>query len=332
MKVAVVGLGVMGKNHLRVYSELKNIKVCGICDINLQEGNKLASLYHIPCYQNVEELILTERPDALSVAVPTIQHKEITLTAIKHGVHVLVEKPIAPTFEDAMEIAYAARRQNLVLQVGHIERFNPAIIKTQELIKKNKLGEIISVVARRVGVYPPRIKDVNVVTDLAVHDMNIITTLMGRIPYFITATGGNSFTGRLEDHAEIFMDFGNVGCFIQVNWVTPIKIRSLAINGSKSYLELNYVTQDIDLYKSINFEKSINSNKYTELVKEIQENGKVTVEVKKSEPLKLEIENFINSVKGIEKPRVSGEDGAMAIKLSGAALESIKTGEKIKIN
>jgi UDP-N-acetylglucosamine 3-dehydrogenase len=329
LKVAVIGVGAMGIHHVRNYASLPNARIVAVCDQNSSLGNSIAKEYNTKFYSDYNQLIENEDVDAVSIVVPTSLHTKVALTCIKKNISVLIEKPLASSVQEAKKIIAAAAKQNVVLAVGHIERFNPGVMKLHEIISKGIIGDILSIVVKRVGLFPPRIKDVDVVTDLAVHDLDIITNLVGNLPISVTARGGNSIANRKEDHAEIFLDYDKFGCFIQVNWITPIKIRNIAITGSKGYAELNYVTQKLELYKTVN--KKNKTLKFKEFVVELGEPKKIDIYSNKVEPLKLELENFLSAVKNKRMPKVSGEDGLKAVTLSQKVLESIRSKKTVKI-
>lgn len=329
LNAAVVGLGFMGQNHARTYAQRKDINLIAICDTDEKKGKVLAKKLGINYYSNHLDLIKNEKLDAVSIAVPTYLHTKISLDFINHGINLLVEKPLAPTSTQAKIILKKAKENNVVLLVGHIERFNPAIIEIKKLMDKGEFGEILSFVIKRVGLYPPRIKDVNVVTDLAVHDLDIITYLTGKLPNYIVSGGGSSLNKNQEDHAEIFLLYEKFGCFIQVNWVTPLKIRTFSITGSKKYAELNLITQKIEIYKNENLIKNLEG--FQDFVSKYGEPQKYKLKIKTREPLSLEIDNFIQSIEGKQKPLVTGEDGLKAIQLSEFVLKSIRKGTGVKV-
>jgi UDP-N-acetylglucosamine 3-dehydrogenase len=329
LRTAVIGVGSMGKNHARIYNELPESKLVAICDKDEPTGRKIAHLYKAKYYKGHKDLLKKEKIDALSVVVPTSVHKKIAMDVIEHNVNLLVEKPLANNSKDAKEISYFARKKNIHLHVGHIERYNPAISVLKSLLQKNKLGKICSITACRVGLFPPRIKDANVIIDLAVHDLDITCNLVNRMPYYLTATGGKSIKTNKEDHAEIFLDFGDFGCFIQVNWITPIKIRKLSLTGKGGYAELDYITQELNISYT-NYEQ-IKIDKFEDFVIKYGKPKSEKVQVNKNEPLKLEIENFIGSITETQTPLITPEEATNSIVLAEAALESIKTGSKIKI-
>lgn len=326
IKIAVVGLGIMGQYHVRTFKELPNVQVIAVSDIDAKIGNKIAKQYNTKFLADYK-LIMEERPDCVSIVVPTKFHKEVAMFFLKNKIPVFVEKPLAATAQEAKEIINAAKSKDVILQVGHIERFNPAVRQLISLINNEEFGDILSIIAKRVGLFPPRLTDSNVITDLAVHDLDIIYCLTGKVPDFIFAQGGGLIKGR-EDHAEILLAYKTFGCFIQVNWVTPIKIRTLSITGTKGYAELNYITQKIDLYKTNSL---IAPKKFKEFVAQLGTPKKLEIDMGNEEPLKLELESFITCVKTKSKPLVTGEDGLRAVILSEAAIESLRNSKVIKI-
>ncbi len=330
IRVAIIGAGVMGTLHARIYSKLPNAKLIAICDSNQPSADKLAKLYNIQQYVDYKELIKRESLDAVSITVPTRLHKEIAIFCIENGVNILVEKPIAGTADDARRIVKSAQKNEVVLEVGHIERFNPAIIKLRELIQKKVFGQIVSIAIKRVGLFQPRVKDVNVVTDLAVHDLDIVCMLLQKLPKSIYATGGKGINAHQVDYADTFLDFGDTSCYLQVNWMTPIKIRNLSVTGTLGYCELNYVTQELNLYK-VNYTKDV-PKEFKSFVEKLGKPQKIPVRIKKEEPLKLELSNFIDAITERKEPIVTGEDGILAVKLSEVVLKSLSQKRLLAVN
>ena len=329
LRVAVVGVGTMGRHHARNYFEMTETELVGVSDLDAKKGKEVAKTFKTKYYKDYKKLIEKEHPDAVSIAVPTTLHKKIALDFIKSKISVLIEKPIASSLPDAEEIIHAAKNGGVVLGVGHIERFNPAVIKLKELVKNGDLGDILSIVTKRVGLFPPQVKDVNVVTDLAVHDLDIVTSIIGKDPISVLARGGGSLTKGRDDHAEIFLDYRKFGCFLQVNWVTPIKIRTLSVTGTKGYAELNYVTQKLSLFKS-NYKRK-QPKGFKEFVIKFGEPEKVNLHIRKAEPLKLELIDFIRSVRENSNPTVTGEEGAKAVALSQLVRDSIRINKMISV-
>ena len=316
INVGVIGVGNMGKHHARVYSEMKECRLVAVSDVDEEKGKKIAKQHNCEYYKNFQEML--KDIDAVSIAVPTVFHKAVALECIKAGKHVLIEKPIADTVENAKEIIEAAKRNRVKVAVGHVERFNPGVQRLKSMMKKGELGTITTVLARRVGVFPPQIKDANVIIDLAVHDIDILNYLLGKMPTRIHAEAGKALISRREDYADILLKYDGINAFVQVNWITPIKIRSLAITGTKGYAELNYVTQEFMLYKS-KYEKKFET--FEDIVK-FAEPEIIRIKVRKSEPLKEELKDFISCIKSNKQPLVSGEDGLKALEL---ALDIVKS-------
>ncbi len=329
VNVAVIGTGNMGRNHARVYFELEDAALVAISDINEEEGKVVAEEFGCNLYSDYKEMIEREDIDAISIAVPTRLHKKVALDCINKGVHILIEKPIADTIEGAEEIIEAAEKMGVVLTVGHIERFNPAVFRLKEIIKQGKLGEITSIIARRVGIFPSQIRDANVFLDLAVHDIDIFNYLLESTPDSVYSAAGK-IIGSREDHAIILLSYnrnnGNssnkiITCFVQVNWITPVKIRNLAVTGTRGYAELDYISQDLILYESI-YEKDYDS--FGDFVIKFGTPRKSIEKIKKAEPLKIELSHFIDCVKGKKTPLVTGSDALSALKISIDAMRSYK--------
>ena len=321
INVGVIGVGNMGQHHARIYSKLENSNLVCICDINEKRGKEIAEKYGCKYYKNYIDMLKNEKLDAVSVCVPTSLHHEVAKNVILNGINLLIEKPIAKTVEEGEELVKLAKEKNVKLTVGHIERFNPAIRKLKEMIAQNELGNITSVIARRVGLFPPQIKDADVIIDLAVHDIDVFNYLFNKTPVRVYAKSGRALINKRADFSDIFLEYEGVSGFIQVNWITPIKIRSLAVNGTRGYVELNYITQEINFYKS-NYETS--HNDFGDFVIKFGSPEKKIIDIKKEEPLKIELESFINCIKAGEEPLVTGEDALNSLKVAEAIIRSAK--------
>jgi len=310
--VAVIGTGNMGKNHARVYSELKSAKLVAVSDMDETRGAEAAKMFGCKFYKDYKEMLQKEQLDGVSIVVPTKYHKQVALDCINAGKNVLVEKPIADTEKNAKEIIQAAKKKKVKLLVGHIERHNPAVKKLKELILSGVLGEIVSINAKRVGLFPPQITDVDVVSDLAVHDIDILNSLIGKSPKKIHAHLTKALNSKRYDCAEILMEYNGTAGIIQVNWVTPVKIRQLTVTGTKGYAELDYITQKLVLFES-KYEKEYSN--FGELVKFSQTTSK-EIPVNKEEPLKAELQHFIDCIEGRAEPLVDGNQRLEALKIA----------------
>jgi len=314
IKVAVIGLGNMGKHHARNYAEMPDATLVAVCDLNEELAINTAKKFSCRHYSQYREMLEKESIHAVSIVVPTNYHKEVALACIEKGIHILVEKPIAGTIADAEKIIGSAQEKGVILQVGHVERFNPAVQKLKEVILHGKLGEVTSIIARRVGAVPIQVRDANVVIDLAVHDIDIINYLYGSYPEKVSGNVGKAMIEKREDYAEIFLQYGRKSGFIQVNWITPVKIRNLTITGSKGYAELNYLTQELIVYES-NYTKEI-IDEYGDYVIKFGIPDRTQIGVEQAEPLSLELRSFVKCALFGTRPQVTGEMGLQALKIA----------------
>lgn len=313
IKVVVIGAGNMGQHHARIYSQLPNVELVAICDKDKRRGKEIASKYHTNFFDDSEKLLKSNiKIDAASIAVPTRLHKDVSCLFLKKGINVLVEKPISHKLEEATEIIDTAKRYKVKLAVGHVERFNPVVLKLKEVIKAGKLGKIISVVARRVGPFTPSINDANVFLDFAVHEIEVINYLLGEYPKKILKHSARYHTSFQDDSGELLLYYNEAVCFIQVNWVTPVKVRKLIITGTKGYAELDYINQDIILHKAkVKRKKTATFSEFLSFSK-----PKITkLNIEKKEPLRLELESFISCIRNNTNPIVSGESALKTLEV-----------------
>lgn len=296
IKYAVVGVGNMGKNHARICSEISGADLAAVSDLDETIGREIASKFKCKYYKDYNEMIASEKLDAVSICVPTALHYKISKIFIENGICVLLEKPIALNIEDANDLVELASEKKIKFLTGHIERFNPVVKKVKEMIDGGELGKVIAVMARRVGGFPPQIKDSNIAVDLAIHDIDIVNYLLGKLPKEICANKQRNHIEQREDSVEFFIKYDGCSAYIQANWVTPVKIRKLNITGTKGYLEMDYITQTIQFYKS-------NYDKYKEVIGDFSdyilrfsEPDIINISVNKKEPLKEEILYFLDCV------------------------------------
>ena len=317
MKVVVIGVGVMGKNHARVLSDLGHL--AGVVDMDENAAKIVATRYGVEWGRSFENLEF----DAAVVATPTITHYELAKKLIEEGKHVLVEKPFVHNVSEGEELIDLARNNNVTLAVGHIERHNPMV----EFVKKNVVERdgIISIGAKRVSRFPSRIRDVGVVMDLGVHDIDVLRYLMGDIVE-VYARGGKIKHEKYEDHASILLGFRNgKSGYIETNWLTPKKIRKLWITTETSYVEGDYITQSVEISS-----EKLSVDEFNTYNLGIDLNIR-RINLKKEEPLKREITDFINAISKNVPPLVSGEDGLAAVKIAKAALESMERGKVVEV-
>jgi UDP-N-acetylglucosamine 3-dehydrogenase len=310
---AVVGAGNMGRHHARNYHELGSTELVAVVDEDAERAGRLASLYGSRAYTSVTQLLeAVPRVTAVSVATPTSNHLETAAELLRADKHVLVEKPIAPTLEEADELIALAEERSLVLAVGHVERFNPAVRELKRRIEDGAVGDILSLSARRVGVMPPQIKDANVLVDLAVHDVDVFRYLLGATqPQELSVNAGRAIADDRFDFADVFLRFDGVACFLQVNWITPVKIRELSVTGTKAYAEVEYVTRRLDLYSAL----AIHEVETFADLEEYSEQPPERVELAHVEPLAIELAEFARAVSGDGGEIVSGAEARASMEV-----------------
>ncbi len=309
MRVGVIGAGVMGENHIRIYSQMPDVDLVGIADVDKKRVESLSRQYSTQGFLDYKELLKHDL-DAVSIVVPTMLHKKVGIETIASGTNLLVEKPFADTLENAEAITRAAEAENLKLMVGHIERFNPAVIKMKELIDSGELGRVVSISTRRVGPYNPRIRDVGVILDIGVHDIDIISYLYKSPVSEVYAIAGKVIH-TFEDHATILLRFdGDKAGTVETNWLTPQKTRNFTVIGTDGVGYGDYIEQKVFVYDN-------------SWVKEAK--------VEKKEPLRNELENFLKACQNGSQPLTTGEDGIHALRVALASIESYRTRSAIKI-
>jgi UDP-N-acetylglucosamine 3-dehydrogenase len=317
LKTAVIGTGVMGQNHARVLAEVSHLS--GVVDVNETAGKNVAKRFNVPYFKDYKDI--PKDVEAVIIATPTVTHKNIALDIIASGRHVLVEKPLAESVQSAQAIVDAAHKQGITFAVGHIERHNPAVKYAKAAAQNGQFGKVISAHAKRVSSYPGRIGDVGVVIDLAIHDIDIIRYVTGLEVESVFASGGIMSTGKHEDTANILLQLkGGVTGLLEVNWLTPMRIRRLTLTCSSRYVEVDYMNQTVDVSSSQLMD--IDQSNLSQIPQEYDHRH---ITLKKQEPLKNELLDFISAVEKKHTPLVSGEDGAAAVRIADAALESIRT-------
>lgn len=327
IRVGVIGVGNMGRHHARIYSQMEGAELVAVADLR-EEAEEVAVRYGARFYRDHREMLRKERPDAVSVAVPTALHRDVGVDCLEAGVATLMEKPLASSVEEAEELAELAEARGVPLMVGHIERFNPAVRALKGIIDRGDLGDLTSLTARRVGVFPPQVKDADVILDLAVHDIDICSFLLGRLPERVYARAGKALNSRRWDFAGIFLDYGEASALIQVNWITPVKIRELTVTGTGGYAELNYITQRLRVYES-EYRRTFDS--FGDFVVKFGSPRVREVPVEGAEPLFLELSHFLSCVAEGRTPEVSGREGLSAVAVAEDALRSSEEGRVVEV-
>ncbi len=320
----------MGRNHARVLHELPGAELVGVADSNLDSACQVADLHGIRAFSSLEELVQKEKPDAVTIAVPTEGHHRTVMEALAAGCHVMVEKPIAATLAEADEMVAAARSANRVLAVGHIERYNPAVLELKRRLDEGQLGKAYQFDAQRLGPFPQRIRDVGVVIDLATHDLDLMRFLTGSEIVRVYAETRRKVHTTREDMVSglVRLADGSVG-LLQINWLTPTKIRQMTVTGERGMFRADYLTQD--LYFHENAEATAHSWEQITMLRGVSEGSMVKYVIHKREPLQSELEAFTRAVAGEPAGIVSGEDGSEALRLALAMVESGIDGRVVTI-
>lgn len=294
LKVGVVGTGRMGTYHVRLYSELLNVDLVGIADINEKQVSTIAAQYNTTPFTDYTKLY--DKIEAVSIAVPTSTHYQTAKDFLETGIHVLIEKPITNNLKEANELIELAKEKGLILQVGHVERFNAAVQELKKVVK-----DPIFIECRRLGPYNRRINDTGVVLDLLIHDVDIVLGLVNS-PIKEINVAAESIYSEYEDMANVQLIFDN-GCIasLTASRVTEDKIRTLAITQPNAYVVLNYAEQDLHIYRQGTSEYIISR----ETVGYKQESFIERIFVHKDNPLKLELVHFIDCISNKTSPMTS---------------------------
>jgi len=318
VKVVVIGAGNMGRNHVRTYSNLDGAELLAMADIN-PETEAMAKEYGIRFYTDYQKMLDTEKPDAVSIVVPTPLHHTFATEVMQRGIHCLVEKPIASTPKDADDLIKTAKKAGVIFTVGHIERYNPMIRKLKKLIKNKEVGEVTSNIVKRVGGFPAVEPKTDVIIDLAVHDIEVISHLLGKQPKRVYGHGSRILHSSKIDSAELFMDFGAASGFVQANWITPIKIRTISVTGSEGYVEGNYITQELTYYKH---NLRIKNDGFKNFVQTLGDPEKRFISDTLQEPLANELRMFLEAIhSGDASKLVDPLDARHALRIALEALE-----------
>lgn len=313
IKTAVIGVGAMGRNHARLCADMPRVQLVGVTDANEEAAAEVAKRYGCTAYANHLTMLDEQKPDAVTIAVPTEDHYHVALDVIHRNVHLMIEKPIAYETDEAMQIIAAAEEAEVVLAIGHIERFNPAVIALKQRLDQGELGRIFQIDARRQSPFPARVKDVGVVIDLAVHDLDVMRYLTNQDVIRAYAETERCIHSTQEDamNAVIRMNGGVMGT-LNINWLTPTKIRELYVTGERGMFRVDYLTQDLYFFENANAKGS--EWETMRVLRGVREGQMIRHVVPKQEPLRLEHEAFLAAVRGEDDSAiVTGMDGLAAL-------------------
>lgn len=318
INIAICGVGGWGQNHARVFAFLRGeglVDNVMLVDIDENRVKMIARRFGFVWTTKYEDVLKRDDIDGIVLATPTKLHFEQAKQALNAGKHVLVEKPMTETVREAMELVRIAKEQDRILMTGFLLRYSPATLFVKKYYEENKLGKPLSVLAKRTSYWPNRPMDVGVIRDLAIHDIDLIRYIFNVEPVCVLAQGG-MLKHDYEDYASIFIKYkdefsGILSAMIEVNWVTPYKIRRMEVTGENAVLIIDYINHTVEI---------------------LREEGKEIPNINYFEPLYKEDKNFVLSITGKEKPFVTGRDGVIALKVCEAALRSIQKASVEVIN
>jgi len=299
IKAGVVGVGHMGREHARLYSQLENVEFMGVYDIDPDIARRISTQHARKPFSSISDL--ANACEAVSIATPTTSHYDLGEFFLKQGKHVLMEKPITDSTEEAKKLVDLAHEHNVILQVGHIERFNPALNALEEMLTRPKFIE-----SHRLSPYPGRSTDIGVVLDMMIHDLEIILHIVNS-PIESMDSVGVAVLSKGEDIANTRLRFEN-GCVANITCsrISPEKLRKIRIFQDDTYISLDYQNQGGEIYRKVK----------SQITRE-------SISVERDEPLKLELQSFINCVQAKGNPVVGGSPAALALDVAMQITEQI---------
>ncbi|MCW6037992.1 Gfo/Idh/MocA family oxidoreductase [Spirulina subsalsa FACHB-351] len=310
IRIGVIGVGNMGQHHTRVLSLMKDVELVGVSDINVERGLDTASKHRVRFFEDYHDLL--PYVDAVCIAVPTRLHHQVGMNCLEAGVHVLIEKPIAASIAEAESLVNAAAEANCILQVGHIERFNPAF---QELSKVLKTEELLAIEAHRMSPYSDRANDVSVVLDLMIHDIDLLLELADSPVIRATASGNRTADSGYLDYVTATLNFANgMVATLTASKVTHRKIRRIAAHCKNSLTEADFLNHEILIHRQTT------ANCMTDYGQVLYRQDGLIEKVYTSniEPLHAELEHFVHCVRGGDQPSVGGEQALKALRLASS--------------
>ena len=305
LRIAVVGVGHLGQHHARLLASMDGVQLVGIVDTKPGRAAEIASKLGVPSFTHLGELPL-DGLDAATIAVPTVSHQDVALPLIDAGVSVLVEKPLSSSLDDADKMIESAARRGVVLAAGHTERFNPAVVAALPLVANPRFIEV-----HRLGTFPERSLDIDVIFDLMIHDLDLLLTSVKSEVVSIEAIGVNVLTPK-TDIANVRLRFES-GCIANVtaSRISRDKIRKVRFFQRASYLSIDYAAQEAEIYRLV------------------AQNGRPQIEggkldIKRDEPLRAELADFVGAVRDRREPGVSGRAGRDALALATKVAEAME--------
>ena len=330
LRVGVIGLGAMGRNHARAWGEVPGVDLVAVADTETLTVERVTRGRVLQGFTDAHAMLGAVEHDAVSIAVPTSGHEEVAVAAMERGVAVLIEKPVAADAASARRIMGCAERTGAVATVGHIERFNPAVLELERRLAENPLGRIFQIKSRRTGPLAARIRDVGVTIDLATHDLDIMRHVVGAAVTRVYAETARRVHSTHEDLFIGLLRFANdVVGLLDINWLTPTKIRELSVAGERGMFVVDYLEQNLTFYENSEADPHFDP---LAMVSGVSEGNMVRYAISRVEPLRAELEAFAAAVRGDAPVGVSLDDGLAAVLLAEIALAAARDGRTIDVD
>jgi UDP-N-acetylglucosamine 3-dehydrogenase len=334
LAVGVIGCGQMGARHVSVLGRVDTARLVAVADTDAETRHRaLGGASAVREFDDWRTMLdeMGDELDAVCVAAPSVMHAEIALAALGAGLHVLVEKPIATTLPDALRMRAAALDAGKKLMVGHVERFNPAVARVKELIVSGRIGRVYRVHSTRVGPFPARIRDTGVSIDLASHDIDVMQHVLERDLEEVYAHGGSFVHDTHEDLITCLLTFeGGTFGLLDANWLSPEKQREITLLGEGGMIRASYITQDVWFMESSEVPAAQSWDELA-LLRGDAEGSAVRFALRKVEPLRAELEAFVDCIVDDKPEPIDAHDGMRALAVSLAIRESVRTGRAIRL-
>ncbi len=331
LKAAVIGAGMMGSHHVRIYSQLPSVEVVGVVEPLKARAEEMSIQFQVPVFSSIEVMLVQVRPDLASIVVPTRLHYPTASQLMKAGIDVLLEKPIAANLEEGRKLIELARQTQAVFGIGHIERFNPGVIALKMQLQDKALGKINRIHTRRKGLPPSRPPDSGVTIDLATHDLDLMLWLLGTLPLNVTGQLLYKTHTPFEDHVVANLQFPDgIEATLEADWLSPFKTRELTVIGEKGCFHLNYIAQELTFYRPGLLpgeeQSPTGSGERAERAVPLKPENLGT---ELPEPLRLELETFVTCCAARLPFPVSGEAGLKALYLAELLVQSGTSRQKL---
>ena len=328
IKVAVIGAGMMGKNHLKTYKNLNGFELVGVYDIFTEAATSAAEIFGIKAFTSLEEVATAV--DAVSVVTTSVTHAEVGEFFLNRGIHCLIEKPLAATENECLRLINAAKKNNVTLLVGHIEQFNPAVEQLHKIL--NNSNQICSLEARRMSAASGRITDVDVAMDLMIHDAEIILSLVKSPVINVQASAVRSPKSPLgKDFITALLEFANgTTATLTASRITQSRVRTLTVTTDNNYIDMDFINQSIAVHSQGRMH-GISQDNIPENMRYGLKGSIENLFIMQAQPLTSELNHFANCINGKETPRISGEQALAALKVIWEVQKALNNNQSLQL-